>query len=233
MTMTVATRQTAAEATGPAPAGPAMPGSAPRAEASPAAAAPSGTRAHRGAVHRVWGVVSSAPVALVIVVAALAIAAAASSHTTADGVHSIFGHPVMTVQSGSMTPVIDTGDLIIDRAVTPAEADHLQVGQIISFRVGAKVFTHRIIAVVPGAGGTAAYRTKGIANDAPDAALRPASSVIGVYEARVDGGAYLLRDLRNPELLILLVAGIILAVSAGPLIRWIRRFDDDQHQVPS
>ncbi len=180
----------------------------------------SGSRAPRRPLQRAWGIASSALVALVVLLAALAIVAAAASRTSTDGVHSVFGHPVMAVQSGSMTPTIRTGDLIIDRAVTPAQAEHLGVGQIISFRVdGTKVFTHRIVAVVTGAGGAVAYRTKGDANNAADTALRPAASVIGVYETKVPDGAYLLRDLHSPLLLFLLVAGVLLAVSAGPVYR--------------
>jgi signal peptidase I len=71
---------------------------------------------------------------LVCMVATLAIVIAVATHTSRNGQHAAFGHPVMTVLSGSMTPVIRTGDLIVDDPVTAAQARNLRVGQIISVR---------------------------------------------------------------------------------------------------
>ena len=56
---------------------------------------------------------------------------AVATHISRDGGYTAFGHPVMTVLSGSMAPVIRTGDLIVDNPVTPAQASTLQPGQIV------------------------------------------------------------------------------------------------------
>jgi len=85
---------------------------------------------------------------LLAVIASLAIVMAIATHLSPKSQYVVFGHPLMTVLSGSMTPVIRTGDLIIDNPVTAAQTRHLHTGQIISFRAapGSQVIiTHRIV----------------------------------------------------------------------------------------
>ena len=136
--------------------------------------------------HPAWryftGVLTTATTVLIVVVACIAIVVAAATHFSATkGQYTVFGHPVMVVLSGSMTPVIRTGDLVIDNPVTAEGASNLHVGQIISFRSApgsSTIFTHRIVGVTT-TGGTVSYITKGDANNAPDADPRPAKYVIG------------------------------------------------------
>src|ERR1051326_1420908 len=139
-----------------------------------------------------WYLRSLSTIAIVVIsiVAALAIVIAVATRLSPRGEHVIFGHPVMTVLSGSMTPVIRTGDLIVDDPVTTTQAEHLHVGQIISFREapGSRaVITHRIVAVKIQQGAVS-YVTKGDANNAADAAPRPASAVVGVYRLSIPRG---------------------------------------------
>src|SRR5689334_4875222 len=82
--------------------------------------------------------------------AVLATVIAIATHLSRDGQYTAFGHPVMSVLSGSMAPVIRTGDLIVDNPVTPAQASSLQPGQIISVREAPgsqSIITHRIVGV--------------------------------------------------------------------------------------
>jgi signal peptidase len=120
-----------------------------------------------------------------------------------------FGHPVLSVASGSMAPTIRTGDLINDDPVPASQTAHLTVGQIISFTVaagkGRRVFTHRIVAVNTGAGGRVTYTTKGDANDAPDMARVAPADVIGYYRWKIPDGGYALRALRQPLVIALLL----------------------------
>jgi signal peptidase len=171
---------------------------------------------------------STAGLVVLSVGAALATVTAVATHLSRDGAYTAFGHPVMTVLSGSMTPVIRTGDLIVDNPVTPQQASSLQPGQIISVREAPgsqKIITHRIVAVKVGHG-TVSYVTRGDANNAPDAALRPASDVIGVFRLDVPRGGYVLAALHRPLVLGLLLAGALLALLAGPLFQLARRMDD-------
>jgi signal peptidase len=162
---------------------------------------------------------------LISTVAALAIVVAVASHFSPAGQYTVFGHPVMTVLSGSMTPVIRTGDVIVDDQVTAAQAEHLQVGQIVSFREAAgstTIITHRIIAVHD-TNGQVSYVTKGDANNAADTPARPASDVVGVFSHDIPRGGYILADMHRPVVLGLLAASIALFFLVGPLLRYARQ----------
>jgi signal peptidase I len=171
---------------------------------------------------------SAVGIVLVSVAAALATVIAVATHFSRDGTYTAFGHPVMTVLSGSMTPVIRTGDLIIDNPVTPEQASSLQPGQIISVREAPgsrSIITHRIVGVKL-AHGIVSYVTKGDANNAPDKALRPASDVVGVFRFAVPRGGYFLAALHRPLVLGLLLASpLLLLLLAGRLFRFTRRAD--------
>lgn len=199
-----------------------MPTTAYRRRSSPA----SPVRMHNG-----WRVAGRAASAAGIVVlpaaAALATVIAVASHPSRDGAYTAFGHPVMTVLSGSMTPVIRTGDLVVDDPVTPEQAGSLQLGQIISMREAPgsqKIITNRIVAVKV-RHGTVSYVTEGEANNAPDRTLRPASGVVGVFRFAVPRGGYIVAALRRPLVLGLLLAAALLSLLAGPLFRLARGMD--------
>src|SRR5436305_218449 len=65
---------------------------------------------------------SAVGVVLLSVAAALATVIAVATHISRDGGYTAFGHPVITVLSGSTAPLIRPGDLIVDNRVTPAQA---------------------------------------------------------------------------------------------------------------
>jgi signal peptidase I len=197
---------------------------------SGSAAGPAHRKAHRKARQPRAGrmalrALSTIATVIVSVFAALMILLAVASHLSPSGQFTVFGHPVMTMLSGSMTPVIRTGDMIVDDPVTAAQAEHLQVGQIVTFREAAgstTMITHRIIAVEHGAGGAVSYVTKGDANNAADTPARPASDVVGVFSHDIPRAGYLLADLHRPMVLGLLAAAIALFFAAGPLLRYAR-----------
>jgi len=154
---------------------------------------------------------------LVSLVAVLTITIAVGSRTSADGQRVVFGHPVMTIISGSMNPTIAVGDVVVDSPVTAAQASDLHAGQIISFRAapGSPEFiTHRIVAVRV-VGGTVSYITKGDANNTADATPRPASDVIGVYDFSIPRGGYVLVAMHTPRVLVMLLASALLWIVAG------------------
>lgn len=175
--------------------------------------------------------VSTVAAVTVAIVAALVIVVAIASRMSPQGEYVVFGHPVMTVLSGSMTPVIRTGDLIVDDPVTTEQAAHLQIGQIISFHTapGSRmIITHRIVAVQV-QHGVVSYVTKGDANNSSDVTPRQAADVVGVYRFTVPRGGYVLAALHRPLVLGLLVASPLLWLLAGPLFRLARRPDEPEH----
>jgi len=179
-------------------------------------------RAVRGVVSTLAGIVSGG-------VAVFAVVVAVSTHLSADGQLGVLGHPVMTVLSGSMAPVIDTGDLVVENKLTPAQASNLQPGQIISFRAAGgthEIFTHRIIGIELLPDGGVSYVTKGDANGSRDTAATVPSDVVGLYQARIPYGGYILDALHRPLVLGLLLAAPSLWLLAGPLWGWVRLPDE-------
>jgi signal peptidase len=190
------------------------------------------TMAHPSPSHRrrslALRIVQRVLVALVVVLALLALALAIMLRPNAQGIDEIFAHPVFSVASGSMTPAIDTGDLIVDNSVTSTQAANLHVGQIISFRESASsansvIITHRIVAVLSGtATASVAYRTKGDANNAPDLGTVAPSQVLGMYSARVPFGAYVISTLHQPiTFVILIMIPVVYLVEEEVRRRWI------------
>jgi signal peptidase len=178
---------------------------------------------------RALRVVEGVLVTLVVLLAFVALSLAFLVRPDAQGVDAIFGHPIFNVASGSMTPAIDTGDLIVDNPVSSTQAAALHVGQIISFRESATgasslVVTHRIVAVLPGSSSSGAvlYRTKGDANNAPDLSAVAPSQVLGVYSARVPFGAYVLSTLHRPlTFVILIMIPVVYLAEEEVRRRWI------------
>ncbi len=83
--------------------------------------------------------------------------------------------PLQYVGSGSMTPTINIGDVVVVKGV---EFEELKVGDIISFETPSKPIVHRIIAFEEHDGKTF-IRTKGDANPCPDFFLVRYEDVIG------------------------------------------------------
>jgi signal peptidase len=168
--------------------------------------------------------------AVVIVLVVLALSLAVSLRHSANGETTLFGRPIFSVDSGSMSPTFNTGDLIIDNTVSATAVAHLHKGQIITFQatpaVGTSaglVITHRIYAVLTGqsASGTPTveYRTKGDANNAPDVGLVTPSAILGLYQGqRIPFGGYALNTLHQPITFVVLIMIVVVYV-AEELIR--------------
>jgi len=144
-----------------------------------------------------------------------------------------FGHPILAVLSGSMSPTIKTGDLIVDDRVSQAQASRLHSGEIVTFfeaKGSTATITHRIVKVVH-EHGRVLYITKGDRNDAPDSPARPASLVVGTYSWKIPRGGYFLFNLHKPIVLGLLLAAPLLWFVAEPLRRYAR--EEDEPKDPS
>ena len=110
------------------------------------------------------------------------------------------------VDSGSMEPVIDVGDLVF---LTRVDGADVRVGDVITFdrpdRPGTTVI-HRIAAVEPSPDGRA-FRTKGDANPVRDPWLVPAPRTAWRYAFRVPKLGYAFGALGSTLLRAALLAG--------------------------
>jgi len=79
-------------------------------------------------------------------------------------VPSLFGYKAFIVLSGSMEDEINIGDIIISKEVPENE---LGINDIISFKSGKSITTHRIV-LINDIDGTSWYTTKGDANNTND-----------------------------------------------------------------
>jgi len=141
-----------------------------------------------------------------------------------DGISRVGGHPMLTVLSGSMTPVFRPGDLVMDNAVPADKADQLAVGNIITFRVSnsssTNLITHKIVAIKQQDGGIA-YQTKGVANNAPDPELVQPSQIVGTYRSHIPLAGYLLQAVQKKTIFFLLILVPLLYLGLSEIAkRW-------------
>lgn len=88
------------------------------------------------------------------------------------------GMKTYTVRSGSMEPAIATGDVIVTKSISPADA---QVGDVVTFvdpEGGGSLITHRVRAIRT-EGGRTAVVTRGDANNAFERWSVPSDGSIG------------------------------------------------------
>jgi signal peptidase len=91
----------------------------------------------------------------------------------------IYGFPFLvgadgsyTVMSGSMSPALSPGDLVIVKVIAPSI---INIGDVVTVKSGEFTYTHRVVEKLGGD----RFRLKGDANEDPDPGLVEASQIIG------------------------------------------------------
>jgi len=93
------------------------------------------------------------------------------------GMFPVFPSIVLT---GSMEPEIMPGDIVlVDKASDEKDIYDLQVGDVLNFKRGDIVITHRIIEIIEDEAGNVSFRTKGDNNDSPDVEIVKPQDVKG------------------------------------------------------
>ena len=123
------------------------------------------------------------------------------SYTSPDKVPDFFGYKPFIVLSGSMEPSIMTGDMVFVKETDP---DSLKVGDVIAYKSGSAVVTHRIVEVKSENGETR-YVTQGDANNAADQGMVKPADVEGIYQRRVAGAGNLAMFMQTTTGMILFV----------------------------
>lgn len=93
-------------------------------------------------------------------------------------VGSLLGYRALTIRSGSMTPTIQVGDVVVDTSVSPLT---VRPGQIVTFRdpaIGQQLVTHRVVSLHR-AGKVVDFVTKGDANLVTEHWSVPVSGHVG------------------------------------------------------
>lgn len=132
-----------------------------------------------------WGLLGAWLVLFTVVVAVVALGRLGPA----------FGIEPIIIRSGSMSPEIPVGSLVVVRRSAP-EAIH--PGAVVTIRMrDGHLLTHRVTRVAQLPDGLF-LETKGDANDAPDPVLVPASAVAGVAIEVIPYAGYLLAFLSLP-----------------------------------
>jgi len=116
------------------------------------------------------------------------------SYINPNKVPDFFGIKPFVVISGSMEPAINGGDLVVTKTVDPYK---LKANDVISFKDGNTVITHRIIGLTE-IDGEPAFITKGDANNANDENQVIYSQVEGIWLFKISGLGNLAMFMQNP-----------------------------------
>ena len=132
-----------------------------------------------------------------------------------DEVASVGGYVPLIVLTDSMSPVIDSGDLIVCRDVDVAE-----VGDVISYFDPSShkrsIVTHRVLEII-NENDEVFYRTKGDNNNIEDKELVNSEDVVGEYVFRVNGLGSLILFMQSSNGVWLLLGLVVLI---GVCSRW-------------
>jgi signal peptidase len=129
---------------------------------------------------------------------------------------------VLIVRSGSMSPAIDTGDVIVTKEAHPGD---VRVGDIITFRNPAKseeLLTHRVMSVTR-EGESFSFVTRGDRNTGEERWSIDDEGRIGLFKFRVRRLGYALAWVVAPRVRAALVAGAALVLGFAVLRRIWRR----------
>lgn len=119
---------------------------------------------------------------------------------------SFFGYKNFIIVSKSMENTINKNDVIIIKEV---QKDEIHKDDIIAFFQNNEVITHRIVDIVEDNGVTK-YLTKGDNNLHEDKDLVTYEQIEGKYQFKISGFGIILKILKNPITLIILIIILIL-----------------------
>ena len=129
-----------------------------------------------------------------------------------------FGLRDLTVLSGSMEPTFSTGDVVVEREISPLDA---RLGDIVSFKDpedASILITHRVQSMVVH-NGVVSFVTKGDANTGVEHWNVSADGTLGKVEYHVWRLGYLLSFIREPFGRIVLIVVPALLLGAYELVR--------------
>lgn len=153
------------------------------------------------------------------------------------GIPALIGGAPLTILSGSMSPALQPGSLIV---VKPTPVDEIAVGDVITFQLDSgrpTLVTHRVIArITDTASGEIRFVTQGDANNAPDANPVSPVQIRGTVWYMIPGLGWA-NQVINGEMrtwLVPLIAGVLFAYAGWMLVSGLgerRRRPRSEHPV--
>lgn len=96
----------------------------------------------------------------------------------------LFKYRTFVIATGSMTPNINKGDMVVIEKLSDDEKNKLKEGDIIAFNMDNKVVVHRIIKKYNTSSGVF-YNTKGDNNNSPDGYLLDIDNIVGLEKFKI------------------------------------------------
>lgn len=96
----------------------------------------------------------------------------------------LFTYQALTIGSGSMSPAIEKGDVIILKGMKNEEARKIKKGDVLVYNHDNKIIVHRVIKKSNN-GETISFKTKGDYNNAKDSWTVKQEDVIGIVKFRI------------------------------------------------
>ena len=128
------------------------------------------------------------------------------SYINPNKLPSFLGIKNFVIVSESMEPTINTNDVIF---ITNTSKESLEVGDIISFRTGGYINTHRIIRIEE-KNGEEVYITKGDNNNSEDKTPVEFQDIEGKYLFRLPGFGKVTEILKNKVTLVILLIFLVI-----------------------
>jgi signal peptidase len=128
------------------------------------------------------------------------------------------GYRSFTVRSGSMTPAIETGDVVVTKPISPLSA---RVGDIVTFldpEGTGRLFSHRVQSIRP-EGESVAFVTRGDANTSTENWRVPADGSVGKVAYRIPKIGYGLAWIDSGPARLALIAIPALLLLWGAMVR--------------
>lgn len=121
-----------------------------------------------------------------------------------DETPNLFGIKTFVVVSGSMEPNLNIGDIVVVKKCNENEIDK---NDIISYRYGESIITHRIVEIIETENGRE-YITKGDNNNVNDNINLKYEDIEGKYVGKIKYIGKMIMFLKSKEIMILIVASL-------------------------
>ena len=127
-----------------------------------------------------------------------------------DKIADFMGYKPFIVMSGSMETTINIGDLVIVKKVN---SNSIHTGDIIAFKNGNIVISHRVKEVINDSG-TYKFKTKGDNNNVEDDFIVSSDAIEGIFVNKIPGLGSILLFLGKPIGLLMVILVIIIVSTA-------------------
>jgi signal peptidase I len=127
-----------------------------------------------------------------------------------DKIADFMGYKPFIVMSGSMETTINIGDLVIVKKVNSSS---IHIGDIIAFKNGNIVISHRVKEVINDSG-TYKFKTKGDNNNVADDFIVNSDAIEGIFVNKIPGLGSILLFLGKPIGLLMVILVIIIVSTA-------------------